>query len=331
MDSNKLKKLLQLDYLGKNLEITKVNDFRYPEKNTLLFVKDKKKLEIIEKGNCFFCDISLKDKIKIDPEKCFFFSENFLLDFITILNFFDPYKKFANNFPQALTSARVEKNPHLANDLRFGPFVSLGEEVQIGAGCVLKGHNQIGHRVVLGNNVTIHAGVIIKDGTVIGDNTTIYDNSVVGGCGFGFEKTAKGIIKIPQIGNVIIGKNVEIGSNVAIDRATINATIIEDNVKIDNLVQIAHNVMVGKNSIIVSQTGIAGSSTIQEGVILAGQVGISDHVVIEKNAMIGPQSGIPAHKVVREGEKILGSPGMDIYKRLRMDLFLEKLYNNKNK
>ena len=330
-DSNQLKKLLNLPYHGKNVTLKRANDHNSPAYDSLLFIKNKSNLGLLEKGNCFLCPASLKKEIDLDPEKCFFFSANFTTDFIKALDFLNPHKELIALPAAELTQNSFQENPNLAQDMKFGPFCSLGRECQIGENCHLKGHNHLGHRVKIGNNVTLNAGVVLETGTVIGDNVTIEANTVIGSSGFGYEKTEAGLMKIPQIGNVVIGNNVEIGSNVSIDRATINSTIIGNDVKIDNLVQIAHNVVIGDNAIIVSQAGIAGSSKIGKNVILAGQAGISDHVTIEDQAMIGPQSGVPSGKTIAKKAKVLGSPAMDIMKRLKLDLFLLKLYEKKTR
>ncbi len=265
----------------------------------------------------------------------FFYSQNFTTDFIRLLDHFDPYKKYRKIPASILNEDHKKKHPSISPDLFSGPFVSVGDGLEVGENSSFLGNNFIGHAVKIGSNVTLHPGVVLGDGTVIGDNTIIHPGTVIGGEGFGYEASSESsstsLIKVPQIGRVEIGNNVEIGSNVSIDRATITATKIGNNVKIDNLVQIAHNVNVGDNSIIVSQTGIAGSSKIGRGVILAGQVGVSDHVEIGEGAVLGPQCGVMANSKVPAGSKLLGSPSTDLREFLRMNLFLKKLYQEKTK
>ena len=172
-------------------------------------------------------------------------------------------------------------------------FAYIGENVKTGNNVKIFPNAVISENVSIGNNVTIHAGVIIYSDSVLGNNITIHAGSIIGSDGFGFAPNADGSYqKIPQLGNVIIEDDVEIGSNTTIDRATIGSTIIKKGVKIDNLIQIAHNVEIGENTVIAAQVGISGSTKIGKGVMMGGQSGTIGHIVIADGIKIAARTGI---------------------------------------
>lgn len=172
-------------------------------------------------------------------------------------------------------------------------FAYIGENVKTGSNVKIFPNAVIGENVNIGNNVTIHAGVIIYSDCVLGNNITIHSGSIIGSDGFGFAPKADGSYqKIPQLGNVIIEDDVEIGSNTTIDRATIGSTIIKKGVKIDNLIQIAHNVEIGENTVIAAQVGISGSTKIGKGVMMGGQSGTIGHLTIADGIKIAARTGI---------------------------------------
>lgn len=191
--------------------------------------------------------------------------------------------------------ASIDKTATIGNDAYIAPFVQIGENVKIGVNATIHGNVTIAENVTIGDNVILFPGVSIYNETVIGNDCIIHSNTVIGSDGFGFAREENGSYsKILQLGNVVIEDQVEIGSNSSIDRATFGSTIIERGVKIDNLVQIAHNVEVGENTVIASQTGIAGSSKIGKRVMFGGQVGISGHVNIADGTMLGAKAGVAA-------------------------------------
>jgi UDP-3-O-[3-hydroxymyristoyl] glucosamine N-acyltransferase len=168
--------------------------------------------------------------------------------------------------------------------------------------------------VVIGDNTVLHANVKLYSGTKIGSHCVVHSGAVIGSDGFGFAPQGDGTYKtIPQLGNVVIEDHVAIGANTVIDCATLfgDSTIIRQGVKLDNLIQIAHNVEVGKNTVIAAQTGISGSTKIGENCLFAGQVGIAGHIVIANNTSIGAQAGV-LKSISKEGEQLLGSPVFDV-------------------
>jgi UDP-3-O-[3-hydroxymyristoyl] glucosamine N-acyltransferase len=195
--------------------------------------------------------------------------------------------------------------------------VVIGDGSFIGAGTVVAGGSKIG------KNVTLYPNISIYRKTEIGDNTMIHSGTVIGADGFGFVEDDGKLLKVPQIGAVKIGMNVEIGANCCIDRAAFGLTRIGNYVKIDNLVHIAHSVEIGDGTIVVAQSGIAGSTTVGRGCVIGGQVGIADHVVIGDGAQIGSQSGIGSD--VEPGAVLSGSPARPLLKVRRAEAYTFKL------
>ena len=191
----------------------------------------------------------------------------------------------------------------------IGAFTYVSEKAKIGDNTQIFPHVYIGKGVKIGKNCKIDSGARIYDYCIVGDNCVIHSNTVIGGDGFGFQPTAEGFKKIPQLGNVIIEDDVEIGSNCSIDRATIGSTIIGRGTKIDNLIQIAHNVKIGQNNVIAAQAGIAGSTVIGDWNQIGGQVGIVGHIKIGNQVKIQAQSGV--NSSAKDGKILYGSPAMN--------------------
>ena len=191
-----------------------------------------------------------------------------------------------------------------------GAFAYIGKNVRLGKGVQIYPHVFIGDNVVIGDNTILYAGVKVYAHCRVGADCILHAGVVIGSDGFGFEPDAQGVNhKIPQIGNVIIEDDVEIGANTTIDRAMMGSTIIRRNVKIDNLVQIGHNVEVGESTFLCAQVGIAGSSKIGKHCILTGQVGVAGHIEIADNCIFGAQSGIAGN--IRKPGQYMGSPAID--------------------
>lgn len=198
-----------------------------------------------------------------------------------------------------------------------GAFSYIGRNCTIGKGVKIYPNAYLGDGVQVGDYTVIHPGVRIYDNTVIGQNCCIFANTVIGSDGFGFAPQSDGSYKtIPQLGNVIIEDNVSIGSNTTIDCATMGSTIIRSGVKIDNLVQIAHNVEIGKNTVIAAQAGISGSTHVGEQCVIAGQVGIVGHITLANHTKVGAQAGL-GKSIKKEGMSLSGSPARDLTEHLR--------------
>ncbi|WP_298624941.1 UDP-3-O-(3-hydroxymyristoyl)glucosamine N-acyltransferase [uncultured Legionella sp.] len=225
--------------------------------------------------------------------------------FIQLLNHFNPPKKsIAGIHPTAVIGEGVQ----LGEEVFIGPYVVIESGSIIGKNSILKSHIHIGHDVVIGEHTTIHPHVTIYDNTQIGSGVTIHASTVIGSDGFGYTFVDGQHLKVPHLGRVVIGDDVEIGANTAVDRATMGETVIGEGTKIDNLVQVAHSVKLGKHNILCGFTGVAGSTTTGNNVIFAANVGVSDHVRIDDGVILGARTGVPPNKHLKEGMIYLGSP-----------------------
>lgn len=210
----------------------------------------------------------------------------------------------------------ISKTASYGQNVFIGAFAYLGEHVKVGDHSKIFPGVYLGDHVIIGNNSIIHPGVKIYHDCVIGNNVTIHAGTVIGSDGFGFAPQADGSFKkVPQIGNVVIEDHVEIGANASIDRATIGSTIIRSGAKLDNLIQIAHNVEVGNSTVIAAQAGVSGSTKIGKNVMIGGQVGIVGHLQIGDGAKINAQSGVS--KSLDPGKVVTGSPAHDYTAALR--------------
>ncbi|SEB49426.1 UDP-3-O-[3-hydroxymyristoyl] glucosamine N-acyltransferase [Tenacibaculum sp. MAR_2009_124] len=235
----------------------------------------------------------------------------------TLIKVEDAYKAFSKLlafYNEVKNNKSGRENPHSISDSAkigeseyIGAFSYIGDNVTIGNNVKIYPNSYIGDNVTIGDNCTFFAGVKIYSESQIGNNCKIHSGSVIGSDGFGFTPDENGNYKaVPQIGNVIIEDNVDIGSNCTIDRATLGSTVIRKGVKLDNQIQIAHNVEIGKNTVIASQTGIAGSTKVGEFCMIGGQVGIVGHIIIGNNVRIQAQSGIG--RSLKDGDVVQGSP-----------------------
>jgi len=205
--------------------------------------------------------------------------------------------------------ASVSERASLGDDCYVGDFTVVEEEVRIGRGCQIYPQVYLGRGVRIGEGTILYPGVKIYEGCVVGSNCILHAGAVIGADGFGFmPNAAGGFDKIPQLGNVVIEDDVEIGANTCIDRAKTDSTVIRRGVKLDNLIQIGHNVQIGENTVSSAQTGIAGTSKVGSNCFLAGQVGIADHVTIGDRVKVGSKSGID--KNVPDGEIRFGYPAL---------------------
>ena len=253
----------------------------------------------------------------------------------TLIKVADPYSSFTALLEEynrilSLTKVGVEEPAYFAEgatsgtNIYRGAFSYVGKGVKIGDNVKIYPHAYIGDNTIIGDNTVIYPGVKIYASSVIGSNCVLHANCVIGSDGFGFAPQPDGTYKtIPQVGNVIIEDNVSIGGNTVIDCATMGSTIIRKGAKIDNLVQIAHNVEIGKNTVIAAQVGIAGSAKIGENCVFAGQVGIAGHIKVADRVTIGAQSGV--NKANKAGEVLLGSPAIEVKHRLKTYMITKNL------
>jgi UDP-3-O-[3-hydroxymyristoyl] glucosamine N-acyltransferase len=254
--------------------------------------------------------------------------ENAYEAFASLLNLVDqarPRKKGIH------TAAIIEATAKIGSDVYIGPFVYIGENCIIGDGCAVYPHVYVGDNTNLGKNCTINPGVNIYHDCIIGEGCIIHAGSVIGSDGFGFAPQSDNeYMKIPQLGNVVLEDHVEIGANVTIDRATMGSTIIRKGVKLDNLIQIAHNVEVGENTVMAAQTGVSGSTKVGKNCMFGGQVGLAGHLKIADGTKIGAQAGILGDIKIPD-TAIIGSPAIEIRQFMKSSVIFRKLPEMKSK
>lgn len=253
----------------------------------------------------------------------------------TLIRVADPYASIAVLMEKVTAAASVHpvgveqpafvaEGVRIPDDAYIGAFTYIGAGAELGAGVKVYPQAYVGRNVTIGEGTVVYAGVKIYDNVRIGRRCTVHAGAVIGADGFGFAPTADGSFsKIPQIGTVEIGDDVEIGANTTVDRATMGATRIMDGTKIDNLVQVAHNVTVGRNTALAAQVGIAGSAHIGNNCMLAGQVGVAGHIKVGDRVAVGAQSGIPNN--VADDSRIMGYPAIPANEFLRRSALLRRL------
>ncbi len=222
-------------------------------------------------------------------------------------------------------SAVIDERASVGSDVFIGACAVISENAVIADGCSLHPQVFIGENVKIGKNCTLHPGVKVYRDCVIGNDCIIHAGAVIGADGFGFAPVSEAnFMKIPQIGNVIIEDNVEIGSNTCVDRATMGSTVIRKGVKLDNLIQVGHNVEIGENTVIAAQSGLAGSTRVGRNCMFGGQVGLAGHLSIADGCKIGAQSGIMS-TVSEENSTLLGYPATDSKQFLKSVVYIRKL------
>ncbi|HEY0427555.1 MAG TPA: UDP-3-O-(3-hydroxymyristoyl)glucosamine N-acyltransferase [Pyrinomonadaceae bacterium] len=281
---------------------------------------EKDEISFLEKAD-------FAENAKITKASCLFVAENFdaalpcafievknpKLAFAKTAEILYPKKRRAGEIH---ASAVIAESARIGKDVFIGAFVCVGENSEIGDAAQLLAGAKVGDAVKIGGRSTLHPNVFVEDGCIIGNDVVLHAGVVIGADGFGFVRDREGYIKFPQIGTVVIEDNVEIGANSCVDRGALGETRIGEGTKIDNLVQIAHNVQIGKRVVIAAQTGISGSTVIEDDCVIGGQVGFGDHARVLSGAIIGSQAGVLPGKIVRAGVW-WGTPvqPLDEYKR----------------
>ena len=303
------------DLIGDSeIVITGVSGIKEAREGDITFIANPKYKSLINSTQASAIIISTEEQIKADIP--LIQTENPSLAFAKVLEIFS--KERAKWLTVGIhSSAVIGKNVQLGKDLTIQAYAVIEDNARIGDRVVIYPGVYIGKGVQIGSDSMIYPQVSIRQGVIIGNKVVIHNGTVVGSDGFGYEMLNGTHHKIPQLGTVVIEDDVEIGANVTIDRARFDKTLIGRGTKIDNLVQIAHNVVIGPNSIIVSQTGISGSVTVGKNVILAGQVGVAGHVTIGDNSIVGGQSGIT--KDLPPDSRVVGSPArpFNLVKRIQ--------------
>lgn len=248
--------------------------------------------------------------------------ENPFAAFVHLIDYFYPPRKAGDGVHP---TAVIGENVSLGKNVSIGPYVSIGDGSVIGDYTVLKSHVSIGQKVSIGKQCVLHPNVVVYDTCILKDAVIIHASSVIGSDGFGYYFSDGKQQKVPHAGKVIIENNVEIGANTTIDRATLGATVIGEGTKIDNQVQIAHSVKLGKHNILCAFTGIAGSTVSGDNVVFAANVGVSDHVRIDDGVVLGARAGVPPNKHLRGNQVYLGSPSRPKEKAIELELGVNRL------
>ena len=290
----------------RDIDIFNISKIEEGSKGSLTFLANPKYTEFIytTKASAAIVSIDFEPTEKIE---------------LTLIKVKDPYSSFTTIlelFDKDLSKRKgisqltdIDKSSKISDSSFIGSFSTVGENSVIGEKCIIENQVFIGNNVEIGKGCLIYPGVKILDDTIIGQNCIIHSSTTIGSDGFGFAPNDDGSYKkIPQTGNVVIGDNVEIGSNSTIDRATLGSTIISNGVKLDNQIQVAHNVEIGENTAIAAQSGVAGSTKIGKNCMIGGQVGIIGHIKIGDNVKIQAQAGVTSN--IESNSRVTGTPAI---------------------
>jgi UDP-3-O-[3-hydroxymyristoyl] glucosamine N-acyltransferase len=291
-------KLVEGELVGdKNIAITGISGIKEAKAGDITFLANSKYESLLETTEA---SAIITSNLPVNSSKPLIKTENPSFAFAKIMAMFAPD---AIRHPHGISNqAFISPKAKLGKNIAIGPFAIIEDNVILGDDTIVYGNSYIGHDTNIGTKCIIYPNVSIRERITLGNRVIIHCGTVIGSDGFGFAKIRGVQEKIPQIGTVLIEDDVEIGANVTIDRARFDKTIIGKGTKIDNLVQIAHNVIIGENCIIVAQAGISGSTIVGKGVILAGQAGLVGHITVGDGAVAAAQAGvtksIPAHTMV---------------------------------
>ena len=287
--------------------------------NALVFAEGADNLKRAEASNA--TAILVASQIN-DIQKPIIQVSNPFVAFIKLLSHFYPeHKPDAGIHPTAV----IAEDVFLGESVSIGPYVTIASGSRLGNHCVIKSHVHIGHHVSIGAHTTIHPHVTVYNHSKIGARVNIHAAAVIGSDGFGYTQEEGRHLKVPHVGYVVIEDDVEIGANTVIDRATLGTTVIGEGTKIDNLVQIAHSVKLGKHNILCAFTGIAGSTTSGDNVVFAANVGVSDHVRIDDGVILGARTGVPPKKHLKHGNIYLGNPARPREKAIEQELSTSRI------
>lgn len=294
---------------NETLDISGVASLENAKFGDVIFVENDKFIAKALESNASLIILSKKLIITKANNKSLILVDYPKLAFAKIIRAFFPLPEVSDFIH---STAILAKTVQLASNVSIGAYSVIGENTRVDKNSSIGAHCVIGESVEIGQNSVIHSNVTIYDKVKIGDNVIIHSGTVIGSDGFGYVFHQGEYHKFPQVGDVVIENNVEVGSNVSIDRGALGSTIIGQGTKIDNLVQIAHNVKIGRNCVLAAQVGVSGSSVIEDNVVVGGQVGIADHVKLETGSIIGAQAGIPTGKIIRRGLTVWGTPARPI-------------------
>ena len=308
---------------SENIVISGVNDLTNATENQITFIGSAKYKRYIETTKAAAVVVSAG--IEIEHAKIpLLYVNNADLAMAQLLEAFSP-KKGPDFAVDIHPTASIDPSAILAEDVKIGAFVYIGPNVTVGKGTHIYAQVSIYDHSQIGAHCTIWSGTVIRENSQIGDHCIFHNNVSIGADGFGYRPSpdGSGLIKIPHIGNVVIGNHVEIGANSCVDKAKFNSTVLGDGCKIDNLVQIAHNCVLGRSCIMAGSSGLAGSVTLGDGVIIGGSASIKDHVTIGAGATVGAGSGVIAD--VPPKGSVLGYPATESREMLKQWVALKRL------
>jgi UDP-3-O-[3-hydroxymyristoyl] glucosamine N-acyltransferase len=293
---------LGLDHVGEDMEISGVNTLDKAGPGEISFLVNPKYAHLLEttRAGCVLTSGPYVEKVSRA-----LVSTNVYMDLAKVVNLFAKPQGCLSGISEL---AYVHPDAEIAPSATVYPFAFIGARAVLGSGSIVFAGSYVGEDCVIGADCLLYPNSVVMGGVTLGDNVILQPGAVLGGDGYGYAQTAAGHMKIPQIGTVIVEDNVEVGSNSAIDRAALDITRIGRGTKIDNLVQIGHNVQVGEHCLIIGQVGIGGSTKVGDHVVLAGQVGVADNADIGDGTIVAAQSGIAGK--IASGSKLAGTPVM---------------------
>ena len=309
-------------------KITAPEQLELASASEISFIGNKKYEKFWENSKA--CAAVVNDDISIEPgqNRAFIKVQNADLAMSQVLELFAPPTPLFSTDIHPM--AFIDKTAIIGNGTRIGAGSYIGPKVQLGENVTIYPNVTILDECTIGKNTIIWSGVVVRERFHMGNDCIIHPNATIGADGFGFRPDPqRGLVKIPQIGNVVLGNNVEIGANTCVDRGKFSSTVLGDGCKIDNLIQIGHNSKLGKFCIMAGQSGLAGSVTLGNGVIIGGSASITDHVTIGDGSIIGGGSGVT--KDVPTGVTLLGYPAIDARDTLRQWAILKRLVNESKK
>jgi UDP-3-O-[3-hydroxymyristoyl] glucosamine N-acyltransferase len=307
----------------KSLKVNQLAKIEEGSTGSISFLANPKYEHFIYTTNASAVIVDNQFQAKKEYQTTLILVENAYAAFTTLLQEYQ--KVLAHNKKGIEQPSFISSTAKIGSDVFIGAFSYIGEHCNIGNNSKIYPNVSISDSCIIGENCTIYSGAKIYHNTIIGNNCVIHSNAVLGSDGFGFAPQSDGTFTtIPQLGNVIIGNNVSIGANSTVDRATMGSTILRDGVKLDNLVQIAHNVEVGKNTVIASQSGVAGSTKIGANCMIGGQVAIVGHITIADKTIVTGRSGV-TKSVKNSGRTIGGLPAMDNHDLLKSQVLFKNL------
>jgi len=313
--------LLDLEYSGDgNHLLHRVSDPETADSDCLVFFDERSLKERLSCKINAGCMIAQRDSVPDGVNAIYSFSPK--LDFARAAEYMYP-RPVAQGRRHA--TAYISKDASIGEDVDLGPFSVVSSYSSIGNGSIIHAGAVIGRECRVGSECILHPGTVLYPGAQLGDRVVLHSGVIVGGDGFGYVYDGQRHLKFPQAGNVILEDDVEVGCNTTIDRGSLGTTRIGRGTKIDNLVQIAHNVIIGKNVVIASQTGISGSTVIEDDAVIGGQVGFGDHVRVQKGAIIGSKAGVLPGKIVRSGETYWGVPVRPLREYKRLNAYFGRL------